>query len=133
MPTNLDDDDSHPNQPEPPARTHHCHLTMTSPNHIVYSDQTGRLPKASSSGNSYLFVAYNHDSNDIFLCPIKTREVDHLKEVMADIYTTLSRSGFPSQFHRLDNECSQLKDFFAKHIVQYQLAPPDNHCSIAAE
>ncbi|TAG26868.1 MAG: 5-oxoprolinase/urea amidolyase family protein, partial [Verrucomicrobia bacterium] len=97
-------EDFFPPPPVPNTRSHLCYLAATEPKHIVYSDQTGRLPQASGSGNQYLLVAYDHDSNYIFMRPIKTRKSQHLLEAIQDIYKILARSGFQPRFHRLDNE-----------------------------
>jgi hypothetical protein len=78
-----------------------CFLAATAPKHIVYSDQTGRLPQASASGNQYLLVVYDHDSNFIFMQPIQSRKSQYLLKAIQDIYKILSRSGFPPKFHRL--------------------------------
>ena len=33
----------------------------------IYTDLTGRFPHQSLRGNNYIFVAYNYDSNIIFI------------------------------------------------------------------
>ena len=79
-------------------------------------------------------VAYDYDSNSIMLRPHKNRLAPQLKEAIADIHHTLAKGGCKPQFHRLDNECSQeLKEWFDTHHVKYQLAPPHEHRSNAAE
>jgi hypothetical protein len=126
--------DAFPPQPKKTTRTNACFLATTDPTHIVYSDQTGRLPHPSSTGNNYLVVAYDYDSNSILLRPVKSRAAAHLTAAIADIHATLTRGGCQPQFHRLDNECAQeLKEYFAQADVQYQLAPPHEHRSNAAE
>jgi hypothetical protein len=126
--------DAFPPQPKNTARTHTCFIATSEPKHIVYSDQTGRLPHPSSTGNNYLVVAYDYDSNCILLRPVKSRTANHLTAAIADIHATLTRGGCQPKFHRLDNECSQeLREYFAKADVQYQLAPPHEHRSNAAE
>jgi hypothetical protein len=55
--------DSFPDQPEDATRSNYCFLTTAEPRHIVYSDQTGRLPHPSAGGNNYLMIAYDYDSN----------------------------------------------------------------------
>jgi Reverse transcriptase (RNA-dependent DNA polymerase) len=134
-PANTEEEtDAFPPQPKKTKRTNTCFLTAMEPTHIVYSDQTGRLPHPSSGGNNYLVIAYDYDSNHILLRPVKSRTATHLTEAIADIHATLTRGGCQPQFHRLDNECSQdLKEYFAKADVQYQLAPPHEHRSNAAE
>jgi hypothetical protein len=58
-----------PPQPQDNSRTHTCFLTTTDTKNCVYTDQTGRLPQASSSGNNYILIAYDYDSNCILLHP----------------------------------------------------------------
>jgi hypothetical protein len=123
-----------PVQPADTTRTNLCYLSASEPKHLVYTDQTGRLPSASSAGNKYLLVAYDYDSNCILLRPIRNRQADTLTKAIADIHATLSRGGCKPQFHRLDNECSQeLRDYFLRKQIQYQLAPPNDHRINAAE
>ena len=98
-----DHEDTFLSPPQPPNQSHQCHLTTIAPNHVVYSDQTGRLPQASSTGNNYLLVAYDHKSNYIFLRPIMTRKADHLKDAIASVYDILTRTGFKPCFHQMDN------------------------------
>jgi hypothetical protein len=51
-----------------------------------------------------------------------------------DVHNTLAKGGCQPKFHRMDNECpQQVKDYLKKRDVQYQLAPPDDHRSNAAE
>ena len=101
---------------------------------MVYTDQTGRLPQPSSNGNNYLMVAYDYDSNNILLQPLKNRSAPHLKETVANIRHTLAKGGCEPQFHQLDNECLQeLKEWFEKQDVKYQLAPPHEHQSNATK
>ena len=53
---------------------------------------------------------------------------------VANIHQTLAKGGCKPQFHRLNNKCSQeLKQWFAQHNIKYQLAPPHEHHSNAAE
>jgi hypothetical protein len=126
--------DFFPSQPEDTTRSHYCLLTTAEPRHLVYSDQTGRLPHPSESGNNYLLVAYDYDSNAILLRPIKNRTADALTEAIKSVHNTLSKGGCQPKFHRMDNECpQQVKDYFHKRGVQYQLSPPDDHRSNAAE
>ena len=129
-----DTDDNFPPQPNDTTRTHSCFIATTEPKHIVYTNQTGRLPQPSSQGNNYLMIAYDYDSNNILLRPLKNRSATQLTEAVADIHRTLANGGSKPQFHHLDNECShELKQWFVNHNVQYQLAPPHEHRSNAAE
>ena len=60
-------DDPFPLQPEPNEQSNACFIAAVQPKHIIYSDQTGRLPITSSQGNQYLVVAYDYDSNAILI------------------------------------------------------------------
>ena len=47
---------------------------------------------------------------------------------------TLKRGGCQPKYHRMDNECTQLvKDNFNQEEINYQLAPPGEHRTNAAE
>ncbi|MCX8501414.1 MAG: hypothetical protein ORO03_06955, partial [Alphaproteobacteria bacterium] len=129
-----EDLDHFPEQPRDNQQTNLCFLAASEPKHLVYSDQTGRLPQPSSSGNNYLLIAYDYDSNAILMRPIKNRKAESLTAAIKDIHNTLSKGGCQPKFHRMDNECPQeVKDYFKTRDVQYQLAPPDDHRSNAAE
>ena len=56
------------------ARTHHSAAAIIEPNPAtrqIHSDQTGRFVVASSTGNNYILVVYDYDSNGILVEPIK--------------------------------------------------------------
>jgi Reverse transcriptase (RNA-dependent DNA polymerase) len=128
------DDDPFPEQTPDNNRSNQCYLAAADLRHVVYTDQTGRLPQPSSSGNNYILVAYDYDSNAILLRPIRNRTAEALTAAMADIHTTLTKGGCRPHYHRLDNECpQQVKDYFTSRNVHYQLAPPNDHRSNAAE
>ena len=123
-----------PNNPRTPPRTHFCFLTTSEPRNIVYTDQTGRLPHPSSSGNNYILIAYDYDSNSILLRPYKNKTAAVLTATIAKVHDTLAQGGCRPLYHRLDNECPQeVKDYFNQRKVKYQLAPPNDHRTNAAE
>jgi hypothetical protein len=100
----------------------------------VYTDQTGRFPVPSSTGNNYLVIAYDYNSNSILLWPIKDRLTESLIAAIQDIHNTLRKGGCQPQFHRMDNKCSQaIKEYFNHNNITYQLAPPGEHRTNAAE
>jgi len=43
--------------------THHCYATFMEPMVQIYSDLTSKFIAPSSSGNNYILVIYNYDSN----------------------------------------------------------------------
>jgi hypothetical protein len=114
-----------PPQPQDTSHTHTCFLTTTETKNCVSTDQTGRLPQASSSGNNYILIAYDYDSNCILLRPLRNRKAETLAMAIANIHETLSKGRCKPKFHRLDNECPQLvKDYLKHRSVDFQLAPP---------
>jgi hypothetical protein len=128
------EEDPFPEQPKDNNRTNFCFLTTSEPKHIVYTDQTGRLPQPSNSGNNYLLIAYDYDSNSILLRPYKNKTAQVLMDTIAQVHDTLTRGGCRPLFHRLDNECpAEVKAFFKERTVDYQLAPPHDHRVNAAE
>ena len=115
-------------------RSHHCYIATAEPKNIVYTDQTGRFPVPSSSGNNYLLIAYDYDSNNILLRPIKDRSAKSLHTAIKDVHETLTLGGCQPKYHRMDNECPQLvKDYFNQEKINCQLAPPGEHRTNAAE
>jgi Reverse transcriptase (RNA-dependent DNA polymerase) len=115
-------------------RSHLVYLATSEPRQLVYSDQTGRFPIPSSDGHNYLLIAYDYDSNHILLRPLKNRSAKCLTEAIQDVHNTLTRGGCKPKFHRMDNECpKETKEFFQQRDVQYQLAPPGDHRTNAAE
>jgi hypothetical protein len=115
-----------PPQPEDTTRTHACFLAITETKECVYTDQTGRLPQPSSDSNNYILIAYDYDSNCIFMRPLPNRnKAESLTAAIANIHATLSKGGCKPKFHCLDNECPQLlKDYFAREGIEYQLVHP---------
>jgi hypothetical protein len=100
------------------TRSHHCYLTIVEPKQLVYTDQTGRLPTASSTGHNYLMIAYDYDSNNILLRPFKSRAAEVLRATIKDIHLTLTNGGCQPKFHRMDNECSkEVKEFFTQNHI----------------
>jgi hypothetical protein len=80
-------------QPEDTTRTHTCFLAVTDTKQCVYTDQTGRLPQPSSEGNNFILIAYDYDSNCIFMQPLRNRKVETLTATVAEIHATLSKGG----------------------------------------
>jgi hypothetical protein len=139
IPQEDDLSDSFPDHAEDSTRSNYCFLATAEPRNIVYSDQsqghqTGRLPHPSAGGNNYLMIANDYDSNAILMRPIKNRTADVLTDAIKNIHETLSKAGCQPKYHRLDNECpAQVKAYFAKRGIQYQMTPQDDHRSNTAE
>jgi hypothetical protein len=100
-----DDSDEFPPPQSSNTRNNQCFLATAEPKHIVYSDQTGRLPRPSNTGNNYIMIVYDHDSNTIPLRPYKNKTSEALIDKMKEVYNALTKGGCKPQFHCLDNEC----------------------------
>ena len=91
----------------------------------LYTNDTGRLPVFSRSGNQYIMVAY-HSSNVILVAPFKARKNKHRIAAYTSIMQRLKDRGLTTHPKVLDNESSQeykatIKD---KWSVDFQLVPP---------
>jgi hypothetical protein len=69
-----------PAQPKDGHRTNACFLAGSEPRSIVYTDQTGRLPHPSSTGNNYILIAYDYDRNIILLRPYRSKTAEILRQ-----------------------------------------------------
>ncbi len=91
-------------------------------------DQTGRFIVPSTSGNNYLFILYDYDSNSIQAEPIPNRKKESIKAAYEKMLRLLQRRGLHPQLHRLDNEASQLlKEFITNEDIEFQLTPASLH------
>lgn len=101
----------------------------------VYSDQTGKFPKRSQSGNVYIMVMVDIDSNCIFVEPMKSRKDDEMQRAYRKLMTRLKRAGVVPKKHVMDNEVSEsMKDMIRDdYKLTLELVPPGMHRRNAAE
>jgi hypothetical protein len=122
--------------PKQDTTTHICFASCL-PQPITgktYSDQTGRFTVPSRSGNNYMFVLYDYDSNLIYAEAIPNRESNTILNAYKSVLQKLIKAGLHPQLHRLDNECSTaLQEFFVDSNIDFQRAPPGMHRANAAE
>jgi hypothetical protein len=117
-----------PTPAAPSQRTHHVYTDCRSITGNIGSDQTGRFVVPSTSGNNYLFILYDYDSNSIHAEPIPNRKKESIKAAYEKILRLLQRHGLHPQLHRLDNEASQLlKEFITDEQIEFQLTPANLH------
>ena len=119
-------------------KTHELYTTVTDlklDTGQVYSDLTGRFPVPSSSGNKYVLILYDYDSNAILCALLKTRTAADIVRAHNELFDRLQQAGATPKLHRLDNEaCKELKHLLQhEHKVKFQLAPPNMHRRNAAE
>jgi hypothetical protein len=132
------DDDMFPTSTSSGERSHHCYATIMEPTKgQIYTDQTGLFVQASSTGNNYLLILYDSDSNSILAEPLKTQTGQAILAAYKIIHTRLCNAGLCPKLQCLDNECSEaLKQFMSNEGVDYQLVLPGNtslQCSRAGK
>jgi hypothetical protein len=135
QPTSEDDleDDVAP-PPEDNTRTRiiyaDCHCTTG----MVYIDPTGKFLVPSVSGNQYILVIYEYDSNYIHAEPMIDRTGPSIIAAYQRSIVFLQSRGFKPLLRRLDNEATgTLQDFLIASDIDFQLAPPHVHRRNAAE
>jgi hypothetical protein len=128
-------DDVFPTSEPNNARTHHCFASIMTPTTgQIHTDQTGQFIVPSSTGNNYLLILYDYDSNSILAEPMRNRTGQCILLAYKAVHARLVAAGLRPQLQRLDNECSDaLKDFLTAETVDYQLVPPGMHRRNAAE
>ena len=100
-------DNSSPLPTEPSVlRTHSIYADCQPISGQLHSDQTGRFLCPSSTGNSYLLIVYDYDSNSILAEPMKNRTGPEHRAAYERVHTLLTSRGLRPQLQRLDNEAS---------------------------
>ena len=100
----------------------------------IYTDQTGQFSIPSSSGNKYLFVLYEYDSNFIHAVPIPSRTKHQLLTAYKSSIALFKRRGFTPLLQRLDNEASELlQEYMHDEKIDFQLTPAGTHRRNTAE
>jgi hypothetical protein len=94
----------------------------------IYTDLTGRFPTTSLSGNRYILILYDYESNSVLSAPMKNRG----DKEMVRAFDLLSQSpiirGLKPSLQLLDNKASlALRNYLTKQGIDYQLAPPHIH------
>ena len=115
-------------------RTHACYTAVMETTGKTFSDQTGRFLIPSSSGNNYVFIMYDYDSNSIHAEAMPNRTAKAHVAAYTTVHNRLVRAGLRPKLHMLDNECSnQLKEYIAEQGTSLQLTPVALHRRNAAE
>jgi hypothetical protein len=96
-------------------------------NHI-YTDLTGRFPTTSLSGNKYILILYDYDSNIVLSAPMKNRGDKDMVRAFDLLIQSLVIRGLKSFLQQLENEASlALRNYLTKQGISYLLAPPHIH------
>jgi hypothetical protein len=90
----ADDNDFEPTSlsSETDDHTHECYAALIQPSGLVYTDQTGRFLCPSESGNNYLMVMYDYDSNAILAEPVPNRSKKCLLEAYKKLHAALDQT-----------------------------------------
>ena len=82
----------------------------------------------SISGNRYIFLLYDYESNYMTINAIPSRTKHQLQKVYKERVQLLKSRGLKPRLQRLDNETSQLiQEFMKQENIQYQLTPAGSH------
>jgi hypothetical protein len=96
---------------------HYLYPTTLETNQI-YSDLTGRFPTTSLSGNKYMLIMYDYDSNSILSAPMKNRGDKEMVRAFDLLIQSLILSGLKPLLQRLDNEASlALRNYLTKQGI----------------
>jgi hypothetical protein len=68
-----------------------------------YTNQTGRFPCTSSSGNNYVLIAYHYDCNCILAEPLPNHKANSIVAAHKRIIEQLCHAGVTCSFVMLDN------------------------------
>jgi hypothetical protein len=108
-------------------KCHYIYAAILETNQI-YSDLTGRFPKTSPSGNKYILILYDYDSNSVLSAPMKNRGDKEMVRAFDFLIQSLIIRGLKPHLQRLDNEASlALRNYLTKQGINYQLTPPRIH------
>jgi hypothetical protein len=94
----------------------------------IYTYLTGIFPTTYLSGNNYIFILYDYDSNIVLSAPIKNRGDKEMVRAFDLLIQSLIIRGLKPSLQRLDTEPSlALINYLTKQVIDYQLAPPHIH------
>ena len=128
------DDIPFPSSDSPNTRSHQCFVAVRDQKGKTYSDLPGKFPIPSISGNIYMVLVYDYDSNHIFAEPINSKHGTAILNGFKKVHKKLLQAGLTPKFHVLDNEASTaLKEYLRASDIDFQLAPPHEHRRNLAE
>jgi hypothetical protein len=94
----------------------------------IYTDLMGRCPKTLLSGNKYILILYDYDSNIVHSAPMKNRGDKDMVRAFDLLMQSLIIHCLKPDLQRLDNEASlALRNYLTKQGINYQLSPPYIH------
>jgi hypothetical protein len=124
LPLLPEDTDLYPASDAPNDKTNVCFAAVIETTGRTFSDQTGRFLIPSSTGNNYVFVMYDYDSNSIHAEPMPNCTAKSHVTAYTVVHNKLVKAGLRPKMHMLDNECSRLlHDYINDNGTAVQLTP----------
>ena len=99
----------------------------------TYTDQTGKFPVTSRSGNKYIMVMVEVDSNAILEEPMKSRHDNKMQRAYLALLKRVKAAGVIPKKHVLNNECSANMKELIRETCKLELMPPYCHRRNVAE
>jgi hypothetical protein len=94
----------------------------------IYTDLTDRFPTIFLSGNKYILILYDYDSNNFLYAPMKNRGCKDTVRAIYLLIQSLTIRGPRALLPCLYNETSlDLGNYLTKQGIDYQLAPLHIH------
>jgi hypothetical protein len=111
------------------------YMTMYDVRETMFSDQTGQFPMRLQSGNKYIMVLVEINSNAILVEPMKSRKDAEMIRAYNTLLLQLKRAGIIPKNHVLDNKVSEnMKNHICDTCkMNMELVPPGCHRQNAAE
>ena len=100
----------------------------------MFSNQTGKLPHASSKGNNYQMIVHEIYGNSTWIDPMKNRTEGEMILSRRRALIIMKLQGISPKHQVLDNKISTAykAETQATHMT-YQLVPPNDHCRKISE
>ena len=99
----------------------------------IFSDQTGRFPVTSNSGNKYIMLMVEIDSNAVLVEPMSSRTDKQMQRAYLALLERIKEAGVVPKKHVLDNECSAAMKKLIRETCKLELVPPYCHRRNIAE
>jgi hypothetical protein len=111
------------------------YTTMYDVSKTMILDQTGQFPTCLQSGNKYIMVLVEINSNAILVEPMKSRKDAEMIRAYNALLLQLKRAGIIPKKHVLDNKISEnMKNHIRDTCkINMELAPPGCHRQNAVE
>jgi hypothetical protein len=100
----------------------------------IYTDLACRFPTTFLSGNKYILILYDYDSNSVISAPMRNRGDKEMARAFDLLIQSLIFCGLRPLLQCLDNDASlAITNYLTKQGIDYQLAPPHIHLPNNAE